>query len=67
MRHIAEIELRLFQTIGDGVRRKPRPMLDAAKPLLFGGGNKLAAAQNASRGVGVIGVDAEDDQVKLTS
>jgi hypothetical protein len=42
-------------------------MLDAAKPLLFGGGNKLAAAQNASRGVGVIGVDAKDDQVKLTS
>jgi hypothetical protein len=42
-------------------------MLDPAKPLFLGSGNQLAAAQNASRGVGVIGVDAEDDQVKLTS
>jgi hypothetical protein len=67
MGHVAEIKLRLVQTIGDRLRRKPRPMLDPAKPLLLGSGNQLAAAQNASRGVGVIGVDAEDDQVKLTS
>jgi len=41
-------------------------MLDPAKPLLLGRGNQFAAAQNAGRRVGVIGVDAENDQAKLT-
>lgn len=42
-------------------------MLDPAKPFLLGRRNQFAAAQNASRGVGVVGVDAEDDQANLTS
>jgi len=42
-------------------------MLDAAEALLLGRRDQFAAAQNASRGVGVIGVDAENDQLKLTS
>jgi hypothetical protein len=42
-------------------------MLDAPKPLRLGHRNQTAVAQNASRRVGVIGVDAENDQVKLTS
>jgi hypothetical protein len=42
-------------------------MLDPAKPFLLGRRQKFAVAQNAGRRVGVIGVDAEDDQVKLTS
>jgi hypothetical protein len=42
-------------------------MFYAAKPLLLGRRQKFPAAQNAGRRVGVIGVDAENDQVKLTS
>ena len=34
-------------------------MLDPAKPLLLGGGQQFAVADDASGGVGVIGIDAE--------
>ncbi len=67
VRDVGEIDVRLLQTIRNSLRGKPGPMLDPAKPFLLGRRQKFAAAQNAGRGVGVIGVDAEIDQVKLTS
>ena len=35
-------------------------MLDAPKPLLFGGGDKDAVAHDAGGRIGVVGIDAED-------
>jgi hypothetical protein len=36
-------------------------VLDAAKALLFGGGDKIAVPQKAGSRIGVIGVNPEND------
>ena len=59
--HIIEPQVRLPQTIGDGLRWKARPMLDAAEPLLLRGGDEHAVAHERGRGICVKGVKAEDD------
>ena len=42
--HVRKLNACLTQTIGDGVRRKPRPMLDAAESLLLGSSDQLAVS-----------------------
>src|SRR5215813_6002506 len=37
MVYIGEAQPRFLQAVGDGLRGKPSPMLNPAKPLLFGG------------------------------
>lgn len=53
-------DTRLLQTIADGMRRKSRPVLDAAKAFLFCGGNDLTVSNETRRSVGVIDVKSED-------
>ena len=52
---------RFVEAVADGDRRKSRPVLDAPEALLLGRGDELAVDDDAGRGVGVMGVDAEDD------
>ena len=61
MVHVGEAEARLAQAICDRLRGETRPVLDAAKALLLGGGDELAVAHQSSRRVAVEGVKAEDD------
>ena len=56
---VAEIDFGFRQAIGDGARREPRPVLEPAKPLLFGRGQEHTVAQDAGGRVGVVGVDPE--------
>ena len=41
---VAQTQPRFGQAVGDRLLRKPRPMLDAAKPLFLGRGNQLPVA-----------------------
>src|SRR5262249_44001182 len=47
---------------GDGRRRKPGPMLNAAKSFLFGGSDQPPIAQQCCRRVGMESVEAKDKQ-----
>jgi len=49
------------QTIGDGLRRKARPMLDAAESLLFDRGHQNSISNEGSRGVAMECIETEDD------
>jgi hypothetical protein len=57
---IVKADARRIQAISDGLRREPRPMLDAAETLFLGGGDHLSIAQKAGGRVAVECVDAED-------
>ena len=48
MIHVGESETGLLQAIGDGLRRKPSPMLDASEALFLGCGDKLPVANSAA-------------------
>src|ERR1700688_4508762 len=56
---VTEVDFGFLQAIGDGARRETRPVLEPAKPLLFGRGHQLAIAQDAGGRIGVVGVDPE--------
>ncbi len=58
---IGEAQPGFAQAVGDGLRGKPRPMLDAAKALLFGGRHQFAVPHQRRRGIAVEGIEAEDD------
>jgi hypothetical protein len=49
-----------LQAMADRLGGEARPMLDPAKALLFHRRNQLASAEQAGRGVGVVGVNPED-------
>ena len=59
--HIREPDTCLAQAIGDGLRGKPGPMLDAAEALLLGGRDQLAVAHERRRGIGMKGIEAENN------
>lgn len=59
---ISEGNLRLGEAVSDCLGGKSRPVLDAPEAFLFGGGNNLAVAHEASRRVAVVGVEAENEQ-----
>ena len=61
MVHIAEAQAGFAQAIGDRLRGKPRPMLDAPKTLFFCGCHQLAVHHQGSRRIAVEGIDAEDN------
>src|SRR5687767_6338650 len=50
-----------LQAVGDCLRRKTSPMLDAPEAFLFGCSNELAVTDERSGGITVIGVKAEND------
>ena len=58
---VVESNAGLAQAIGDRLRGKPGPMLDPPEPLLLRRGDQHAVAHEAGGGVGVEGVEAEDD------
>ena len=47
--HIRKLNACLSQAIGDSMRRKSRPMLDAAESLLLGGRNQLSVSHQRGR------------------
>src|SRR5437016_4083654 len=58
---IGEAQACFTQAIGNRFRRKPCPMLDAAKPLLFGRRHQYAIPHQRRRGIAVKGIEAKDD------
>src|SRR5437879_1017527 len=56
-RHVRQLEAR-----ADRIARKPRPVLDPPKALLFDGGDELAIAEERGGDVTVVGVNPEDDR-----
>jgi len=58
--HVAEVDAGFTQTIRDGFGWQARPMFDAPKPLLFGGGNQGTVVDKASRGIAMLSVKAEN-------
>lgn len=61
---VADPDARLLKTVADGPCGKSCPMLDAAKSLLFGCGNKLTVDKEGGAGVAVIRVEAENIHVR---
>ena len=51
----------LLQTEFDGLTGEPSPVLDASKPLFFGGGKQHAINKNGRRGICVVGVQSKDN------
>jgi hypothetical protein len=56
---------RLVEAEADGLCRKPRPVFQSKEALLLSSGDELPVNDNACRGVGVIGVNAENDDERL--
>jgi len=48
MVYIGEAQPCFLQAIGDGLRGKPSPMLNPAKPLLFSGCDQFAVSHQRS-------------------
>ena len=48
------------QAVADRFTGEPAPMLDAAETLLLDGGQQHAVLHQAGRGIGVVGVEAQD-------
>ena len=63
MLHIGERDARFAQAIGDRLRGKAGPMLDAAEALLLRRRDELAVAHERGRRIAVKGVEAEDDHL----
>src|SRR5215471_4563745 len=61
MVYISEAQPCFLQAIGDGLRGKPSPMLNPAKPLLFSGCEQFAVPHQRGRGIAVEGINAEND------
>ena len=61
MLNIGQGEACFPQAVGNCLRGKASPMLHAAEALLFRRSNKLAVADERSRGIAVEGVEAKDD------
>src|SRR5215472_14006975 len=61
MVYIGEAQSCFLQTIGDGLRGEPSPMLDPAKPLLFCGCYQFAITHERGRGIAVECINAEND------
>lgn len=57
---ISEGNLRLGEAVSDCLGGKSCPVLDSPEAFLFSGGNNLAVAHEASRRVGVVGIEAEN-------
>ena len=49
-----------LQAVADRFAGEAAPVLDAAEALLLDGGDQVAVLDQAGRGIGVIGVEAED-------
>ena len=60
---VAQARAGFREAIGDRLRGKAGPVLDAPEPFLLGGGDQHAVADQARRGVGVERVDAENDHL----
>jgi hypothetical protein len=64
MRDVAQIGPGFVQAVADGLSREAGPMLDAAKPFLFGGRHQDAVAQDAGCCIRVVGVDSEYQHIR---
>src|SRR6516225_4147603 len=61
MMHIGQAKPCFVQAIGDRLRGKPGPMLDPAKPLLFGGCHQFAVPYQRGRRIPMEGINAKND------
>ena len=64
MVHVPEANPGGLEAVADRRRREPRRVLHPVEPLLFDGRDQLAVGDQGRRGVPVIGVKAEDVQMR---
>src|SRR5438128_59918 len=66
MLHLRKLHACLAQAVSASLRRDARPMLDTTEALLLGSRDQLSVAHERCRGVRVEGIEAENDQARLS-